>query len=257
MMPPSRVALEITGGLARITLINPPRHNAMDLQFCNELADAATRCSTAPELKAVLLAAEGDVFCVGGDIVEFVANRERLHQHVLASAAQFHVAVTQLHRLPAPLIVAVNGTAAGGGFSMVCAADLAIARRSAKLNPAYTRSGLTPDGGGTWFLPRIVGSRKAFEIFATNPTLSADEACSLGIVSRVVDDASFDAEVAKLARQIEEAPAGVLGALKKLVHASLGASLEEQLDAEAASIAAQAALPSTQNLLAAFLSKRR
>jgi len=102
MMPPSRVALEISGGLARIKSINSPRHNAMDLQFCNELADAAMRCSTAPELKAVLLAAEGDVFCVGGDIKEFVANRERLHEHVLGSAAQFHVAVTRLHRLPAP-----------------------------------------------------------------------------------------------------------------------------------------------------------
>jgi 2-(1,2-epoxy-1,2-dihydrophenyl)acetyl-CoA isomerase len=257
MISPSRVALEITGGLARITLINPPRHNAMDLQFCNELADAATRCSAAVELKAVLLAAEGDVFCVGGDIREFVANRERLHDHVLAMAAQFHAAVTRLYRLPAPLIVAVNGTAGGGGFSMVCAADLAIARRSAKLNPAYTRSGLTPDGGGTWFLPRIVGWRRAFEIFATNPTLSAEEACALGIVSRVVDDAAFDAEVAKLARQIEEAPADVLGALKKLVRQSLNASLEQQLEAEAASIAAQAALPATQNLLAAFFGKSR
>ncbi len=256
-MPLSRVALEITGGLARITLVNPPRHNAMDLQFCNELADAATRCSTAPDLKAVLLAAEGDVFCVGGDIREFVANRERLHDHVLAMAAQFHVAVTRLHRLPAPLIVAVNGTAAGGGFSMVCAADLAIAGRSARFSPAYTRSGLTPDGGGTWFLPRIVGWRRAFEIFATNPTLSAEEACALGIVSRVVDDAAFDAEVAKLARQIEEAPAGVLNALKNLVRQSLSASLEQQLEAEAASIAAQAAFPATQNLLTAFLGKNR
>lgn len=257
MMPSARVAFEIAGGLARITLVNPPRHNAMDLQFCNELAEASTRCSAAPELKAVLLAAEGDAFCVGGDIVEFVANRERLQQHVLAMAAQFHVAITRLHRLAAPLIVAVNGTAAGGGFSMVCAADLAIARRSAKLNPAYTRSGLTPDGGGTWFLSRIVGPRKAFEIFATNPTLSADEACALGIVSRVVDDARFDGEVAELARQIEEAPAGVLCALKRLVRASLDASLEEQLSSEAASIAAQAALPATQELLGAFLSKRR
>ena len=256
-MPPSRVALEITAGLARITLVNPLRHNAMDLQFCSELADAATRCSAAPALKAVLLGAEGDVFCVGGDMRDFVANRERLHDHVLAMAAQFHVAVTRLHRLPAPLIVAVNGTAAGGGFSMVCAADLAIARRSAKFNPAYTRSGLTPDGGGTWFLPRIVGWRRAFEIFATNPTLSAEEACALGIVSRVVDDAAFDGEVTKLARQIEEAPAGVLSPLKKLLRQSFSASLEQQLETEAASIAAQAALPATQDLLAAFLSKNR
>jgi len=256
-MPSPRVVLEITGGLAHIRFVNPSRHNAMDLQFCNELADAATRCSTADGLKAVLLAAEGDVFCVGGDIREFVDNRERLHEHVLASAAQFHVAVTRLHRLRAPLIVAVNGTAAGGGFSMVCAADFAIAKRSAKLNPAYTRSGLTPDGGGTWFLPRIVGLRKAFEIFATNPTLSADVACSLGIVSRVLDDAIFDAAVAMLARQIEEAPAGVLCALKSLMRKSLEASLEEQLGAEAASIAAQAELPETQRLLAAFLGKGR
>ncbi len=256
-MPPSRVAFEITRGLARITFVNPARHNAMDLQFCNELADAATRCASAPGLKAVLIAAAGDVFCVGGDIKEFVANRERLREHVLTTAAQFHVAVARLHHLSAPLIVAVNGTAAGGGFSMVCAADLAIAKRSARFNPAYTRSGLTPDGGGTWFLTRIVGWRRAFEIFATNPTLGADDACALGIVSRVVDDAKFDAEVARIARQIEDAPAGALCELKRLVRESLTASLDEHLEAEAVSIAAQADLPETQDLLAAFLSKSK
>ena len=120
-----------------------------------------------------------------------------------------------------------------------------------------SRSGLTPDGGGTWFLTRIVGWRRAFEIFATNPTLSADEACALGIVSRVVDDAEFDAEVARMARQIQDAPAGALCALKRLVRESLTASLDEHLEAEAVSIASQADLPETQDLLAAFLRKSK
>lgn len=256
-MPPSRVALEIAKGLAKITFINPARHHAIDLQFCQELADAAIRCAAEANLKAVLISAIGEVFCVGGDIGDFVANRERINPHVLGMASLFHVAASKLHGLSAPVIAAVNGTAAGGGFSMVCASDMAIAKRSAKLNPAYTRTGLTPDGGGTYFLPRIVGFRKAFEIFATNPTLSADEACALGIVSRVVEDEKFDGEVDGLMRQIEDAPANVLGALKRLIRRSESARLQDQLDAEADSIAAQAAMPATQEKLAAFLARSK
>jgi 2-(1,2-epoxy-1,2-dihydrophenyl)acetyl-CoA isomerase len=256
-MPRSRVAFEIANGLAKITFINPARHHAIDLPFCEELADATIRCAAEANLKAVLISAIGEVFCVGGDIGDFVANRERIHPHILAMASLFHVAASRLYGLAAPVITAVNGMAAGGGFSMVCASDMAIAKRSAKLNPAYTRTGLTPDGGGTYFLPRIVGFRKAFEIFATNPTLSAEEACALGIVSRVVEDEKFEAEVDGLMRQIEEAPSSVLGALKRLIRRSESARLHDQLDAEADSIAAQAAMPATQEKLAAFLARSK
>src|SRR5690606_10504128 len=103
-----------------------------------------------------------------------------------------------LNRLAAPVVAAVNGMAAGGGFSLVCMSDLAIATRSARFNFAYTRSALTTDGGATWFLPRLVGLQRAFDILATNPTLDAEEAARLGIIARVVDDDRFETEVEAL-----------------------------------------------------------
>src|SRR5690606_5906696 len=131
----------------------------------------------------------------GGDLNEFLRERDRIQGHVREMATWFHLAITVLNRLEAPVVCAVNGTAAGGGFSLVCMSDLAIATRSARFNLAYTRSGLTPDGGATWFLPRLVGTQRAFDIMATNPTLSAERACELGLIARVVDDAGFEAEV--------------------------------------------------------------
>jgi len=116
---------------------------------------------------------------------------------------------------------------------------------------------LSPDGGGTYFLPRIVGRQRAFDIFATNPTLSADQAYELGIVTHVLDDENFDAEVEKLVKKIVDSPPGALAALKKLLNTSLAASLEDQLKAEAKSIATLTDSPSTMERLIAFMERSK
>ncbi len=153
-------------------------------------------------------------------------------------------------------MIAVNGVAAGGGFSLVLNADIAIAKRSARLCPAYTRTGLTPDGGGTWFLPRLVGLQRAFHIFATNPQLTADEALQMGMLARVVDDDAFEGEVQKLVTQLLAMPDGALGSLKQLLRKSVGASLEEQLVNEGVAIGESAARPSTLAGLDQFVARR-
>jgi 2-(1,2-epoxy-1,2-dihydrophenyl)acetyl-CoA isomerase len=251
------IELQVADGVARITLTNPQNYNCIDLEFTRELAAAATKCAADPGIRAILIAAQGDVFCVGGDIKDFIANKHRSREHLLEMASTFHLAVTHLRSAAAPVILALNGMAAGGGFSLVCGADLVIAKRSAKLNSAYTRSGLTPDGGGTFFLPRIVGIRKAFDIMATNPTLSADQAYELGIVSRVVDDAEFDAEVEKAVRGIADMIPEALASLKALLNASPSAALQQQLAAEAQSLAKISANPATLDRLSAFLNKKK
>ncbi|MGE3774676.1 MAG: enoyl-CoA hydratase/isomerase family protein, partial [Gammaproteobacteria bacterium] len=136
--------------------------------------------------------------------------------------------------------------------SLVCMADLAIAKRSAKFNFAYTRSGLTPDGGASWFLPRLVGAQRAFDLLATNPTLTAEAARELGILARVVDDADFEREVEQLVSRLAAAPAGALGRLKQMLRAALTNSLEQQFELEGRAIAAQAAKPETLAMLEAF-----
>lgn len=250
-----KLKFDITAGIARIVFADAANHNAVNLQVTQELAHAARLCEAAPDLRAVLLTAEGGEFSVGGDLREFMAERDRIQPHVREMTVNFHAAILTLNRLSAPLVVAVNGVAAGGGFSLVCMADIAIAKRSAKFNFAYTRSGLTPDGGATFFLPRLVGVQRAFDLMATNPTLSADEALALGIVARVVDDAVFDAEVEKLVSQLASAPAGAIGRLKQMLRASLSNSLEQQFELEGRGIAEQAGHPATLGMLEAFFKR--
>jgi 2-(1,2-epoxy-1,2-dihydrophenyl)acetyl-CoA isomerase len=236
-------------------LNDPERHNTVDGRFTREFAEAAIRCETNPTVKVVLLGAAGPVFSFGGDLDDFLANRDHLQAHVREMTAYFHNAILTLNRMRAPVVAAVNGMAAGGGFSLVCMSDMAIARRSAKFNFAYTRSGLTPDGGATYFLTRLVGPQKAFDIMATNPTLSATEAHELGIIARVVDDADFDDEVERILETLKQLPSDALPRLKGLLRKSLSASLEEQFEHEAKSISEIAATPETLATLEAFLDR--
>ncbi|MDQ2803291.1 MAG: enoyl-CoA hydratase/isomerase family protein [Pseudomonadota bacterium] len=227
----------------------------MDGRFCAEFAEAAAACEANRDIAVILLAARGEAFSVGGDLRDFVANRAQVETHVRGMAKVFHAGIMALRRAAAPVVAAVAGIAAGGGFSLVCGADLVIAARSARFVSAYTRTGLTPDGGGTFFLPRIVGLRAAFDIMATNPTLTAEEAKTLGIVSRVVEDSAFDAEVDRLLGELSTVPADALAGLKRLLLLGAEAQLEAQLAAEGESIARRAADPETLRRLDAFLAK--
>lgn len=252
-----RVTLETADGIARLTLANAGRRNAIDLEFLRDFAAAALDIQSDASVRVVVMRAEGPIFSVGGDLAEMVENRHRAERHVLEMASTFHLGIERLQLSPAPLVAALGGTAAGGGFSLILGADLVIASKSAKLVAAYTKSGLTPDGGATWFLPRIVGRQKAFEIMALNPTLSADEAASLGLVTRVVEDEALDAEVMKVAGQLAALPSDALGVLKRQLHLSPGNGLADQLAIEASGIARATAQPDVQAALDAFFAKGR
>lgn len=251
----SKIDFSIDDGIARIVLADHANHNAVDRAGTQELRAAATTCEVTVGLRCVLLTASGREFSVGGNLREFVAERAQIRAHVRAMTIDFHAAILSLNRLPVPVVCAVNGLAAGGGASLVCMSDLAIATRSAKFNFAYTRSGLTPDGGATYFLPRLVGPQRAFDILATNPTLTADEAQRLGLIARVVDDAEFAPAVEALVAQLAAMPSNAVGSLKRLLRQSMDTSLADQLDAEGRSIATLAATPATLATMEAFLAK--
>jgi 2-(1,2-epoxy-1,2-dihydrophenyl)acetyl-CoA isomerase len=252
-----RIRFSVAEGVARIVFANPAHYNAMDLPFCQEFARAAIACETDPTVKAILIAAEGDVFSVGGDIGDFVANKDRIQPHVLDMATQIHIGVSSLRRAAAPVIAAINGMTAGGAFSLIAGADVVIAKRSAKFNPAFTKWGLTPDAGGTYFFPRVAGFRKAFWIMATNPTLTAEQAAEIDLVSQVVDDETFVDEVERVVRLFADSAPGALAGLKALFRASLTNTLDDQLNLEARSIAARSADPATLERLIAFVGKKR
>jgi len=256
-MSASKIRCEITGGIARITLADAANHNAVDRTATRELREAAVQCEVTPGLRCVLLAAEGRTFSVGGDLREFLREKARVRAHVREMTIDFHAAIGILQRIAVPVVAALNGTAAGGGASLVCMTDFALASRSSKINFAYTRSGLTPDGGATYFLPRLVGMQRAFDILATNPTLSASEAQALGIIARVVEDADYPQAVEALVAQLAAMPGDAVGSLKLLLRASPQNSLAQQLELEGSSIAALAESPATLATLEAFLAKRR
>jgi 2-(1,2-epoxy-1,2-dihydrophenyl)acetyl-CoA isomerase len=254
-MSEHRLSFAIDNGIARITLDNEAGRNAIDLAFVEAFADCTERCAN-EAIKVVLISAKGGYFSVGGDLTDFVAHAHDAEQHILAMAKKFHVGVARLHNLSVPVVLALRGIAAGGGFSLVCGADLVIASRSAKLTSAYTRTGLTPDGGLTYFLERIVGYRKAFEIMALNRVMDAEEAFALGILNRLVDDNALDEESEAIARQLAETPSDAARALKRLTAGAKGASLDSQLEQEAVSISQQTGKTSTMLQLRKFLSRR-
>lgn len=247
-----RIAFSIENRVARIELARPAARNAMDAALITEFAEACATAAANPSLIAIVISAQGEWFSAGGDLKDILANRERIHAHVHAMAGVLHEAILDLRRASAPVIAAVGGVAAGAGFTLVCGCDLVVASASAKFVSAYTSSGLTPDGGGTFFLPRIVGHRAAFDIMATNPVLTAAEAKALGIVSRIAEDGALMAEVDKLVENLAAQPEGAVAALKALFRRGED-GLPAQLDAERESIAARAATPSALARIETFL----
>jgi 2-(1,2-epoxy-1,2-dihydrophenyl)acetyl-CoA isomerase len=249
----NRITLDKTDQVARLIFDNPANRNAVDLPFCEQFAAAAMSCAADSSLRVIVIEARGAYFSVGGDLADFLLHESDIEHYVLQCTSQFHAGIRHLAQARAPVVVALNGMAAGGGFSIVCGADLVVAKRSARLNSGYTRSGLTPDGGGTFLLPRLVGWQRAFTIMALNETITADQACDLGLVTRVVDDERFEEEIAALITALKGSEA--LGDLKALMRAGANRSFSEQLDAEAFAIARRAGSAETLARLRAFLKR--
>jgi 2-(1,2-epoxy-1,2-dihydrophenyl)acetyl-CoA isomerase len=256
-MSEDRIRLSIDGAIARITLCAPERRNAVDLAFLKAFAGAALDVATTPSVRAILLDAEGPAFSVGGDLEEMRRERDRAERHVLEMASLFHVGLERLRAAPAPVIAAVQGAAAGGGFSIAIGADMALAAQSARFVSAYSASGLTPDGGATWFLPRLTGRQKAFEIMALNPALSASEAMAAGLIARVVPDTDLSASALEVVQKIAALPGDAITVIKRQLYASSSNSLAEQLTLEASGIARAAGMSEVQAALDAFFATRK
>ena len=242
-------------GVATLTLARPEAGNAIDLQLAKDLNEVTTAWSLDRRVRAVLITGEGKNFCVGGDLNSFAAQPD-VGLHVTDITTYLHAANSRLIRLAAPVIVAVQGSAAGAGMSLVASADIVLAGASSKYVMAYTGIGYTPDGSGTWSLPRVVGMRRALELVLTNRRLTAEEAAADGLVTRVVADEALADEAVAVARTLAAGPTGAFGAAKRLLWASLGNDLETQLVLETQSLATAANSADGREGVAAFLEKR-
>lgn len=253
--PQDSVICEIRDGIAQITL-NRPAANTIDLEMARSLVSVALRCESDPSVRTVLLGGAGDTFSSGGDLKTFAAQGEDLPSYLRELTSYLHLAISRFARLDAPVIAAVQGAAAGGGFGLVCASDIVIAAESARFAMSYTKIGLSPDAGSTYFLPRLVGFRRAMELALLNPVLSSRQACEWGIVTQVVADAELASRADEVARTLAAGPVRAFGSTKRLMHSGSTQSLETQMELEGRAIANAAHTRDAREGIAAFLQKR-
>ena len=248
--------VEIVEGVAEVTLNRPEAANAMDPVMSKELSDLAIECDSNPEIRAVLITGAGRMFCAGGDLKGF-AEEQNITAALLSMAGDLHLGLSRFARMSAPVIGAINGTAAGAGFSLALATDLAIAADNAVFTMAYTRAGLSPDGSSTYFAPRRLGDRRARELMLTNRVLNAQEALDWGVVNRIVPADDLIGEARTLARELAGGPTQAFGAVKTLLNHSFDNALEAQMELESRSIAGLAAGADGQEGINAFVAKRK
>ena len=250
------VLVEVRDAVATVTLNRPEASNSLNLDMGRDLLAAALQCEDDPAVRAVVVTGAGKQFCFGGDLRGMAGQGERVTAYLNELTTCLHAAISSFARMRAPVIAAVNGTAAGGGIGLVCMTDLAVAGRNSKFSLAYTGVALAPDCSTSFLLPRIVGRRRALELFLTNRALSADEALQWGLVNQVVEDAEVLTTAQALAVRFAAGPTDSYGAVKRLIEAS-DPGLEGQMALEGRTIARQAASAEGREGVGAFLEKRK
>ena len=222
-----------------------------------ELMHAAILCDGDPAVRAVVLTGSGKMFSPGGDLKEFSQFGDRLAATLKEMTIYYHATISRFMRMDAPLITAVNGVAAGGGMSFAICGDVVLAAESASFTAAYTAAGLSPDGGMTYLLPRMVGFLRAKELILLNRRLTAKDALEWGLVNKVVPDEELMSEAEKLARIIATGPTCAFGSIKKLLNECFSETLETQMEREARSIADMSKTSDAKEGIAAFLERQQ
>jgi len=228
----SSILVSLETGVLAVTLNRPDKLNAFNPEMHEELR-AALEQADGPEVRAVLLTGAGRAFCAGQDLSTRKVTPGAAPIDLAVSLGNYYnPLVRRLRELPKPVVCAVNGTAAGAGANIALACDLVIAARSASFVQAFSRIGLLPDSGGTWFLPRLAGSARAMGLALLGEKLSAEDAAAWGLIWKVVDDDALATEAMAIAKQLAEGPTTGYGLIKQALLASASNSLDAQLELE-------------------------
>ena len=261
-MGASHIQFNKVGNVGTISLNRPEARNALNLQMIRDLGRAIKSCHS-KDVRSVLITGSGDAFCAGADVKVFVEQLESggpegLSRHVKEIAGLLHSEVVLgLRRLEKPVVAAVNGVAAGAGFSLMLACDIRIASSSARFLMAYANIGATADGGSTYLLPRLVGTARAMEIYLANQPISAQVAQEIGLVSQVCPPEELDRHAQETAMRLARGPTVAYGRVKNLFQRSWTAQLEDQLDAETEEISKVALTRDFQEGIRSFNDKRQ
>ncbi|KKC26992.1 enoyl-CoA hydratase/isomerase family protein [Sphingomonas sp. SRS2] len=256
-MSAATLLFERDGAIARITFNRPEAANTINLALSKALVEAAIECDTNTDIRCVVLTGVGKMFCAGGDIGVMAAAGEKVGPRVGELASILHMAVSRFARMNKPLLTLVNGPAAGAGYGLAIGGDIVLAARSATFTAAYGALGVSPDGGLTWLLPRLVGLRRAQEIIISNRRVDAEEAERIGIITRAVDDDALAEEGAKVANRLAQSAMGAIGTSRALLLGAFANGIESQLELEARGIAANIGSAEGREGVAAFMAKRK
>ena len=252
------VLLSVDGAVATVTLNRPEALNPLSRDLARGLADRLREACEDPAVRCVILTGAGSAFMAGGDLKEFRATLDQMRDRERFDG-MFEVAhdsIRSIRGAPKPVIAKVRGAAAGYGLSLMAACDLAVASDNAYFSLAYTGIGTAPDGGSSYHLPRLVGTRRAFELALLNERLDADAALSMNLVNRVVADAELDQTVAALAQRLANGPTRAYARTKALINQSFGNDLDTQIALEEDAFHACVMEPDFEEGISAFCDKR-
>lgn len=250
------IKFDVSNGIATITLNRPAEANGINIPLAKDLLDAAVKCEASKGVRAVLLTGEGKMFCGGGDINGFLDAGENVSEMLTELTCILHASIARLRHMRAPVIVAVNGTAAGAGLSLAILGDYVVASEKAKFTMAYTGIGLSPDGSSSHFLPRLIGLRKTQELMLTNRLLSSQEAFEWGMVNKVVAPDEVMSEAMIIAESLANGPTNAYGKVKALLNETHLNGLEAQMDLETRYISQLGSSEDGKEGVAAFMEKR-
>lgn len=251
------VLLERRGAVGYLTLNRPDAGNAIDPGLARALFDAVVAVEDDAQVRCVVVRGAGRMFCAGGDVKHLRAAGGSLPDLLDETLRYLHPAIAKLAAIGKPVVTAIPGPTAGAGVGLAAVGDIALAEPGAHFTLAYSRIGLSPDGGATWLLPRLIGLRRTQELALTNRRVAADEAAAIGLITRVVAEGTLESEVSVLAEELAASATGALGRAKRLLLANTGADLVAQLDAECGQIVEQGRSFEVQEGLAAFAERRK
>ena len=251
------IKFEKDSGVMKVLLNRPEAFNAFNLETVALMANRLVAIAMDDSVLAVVISGEGKAFCAGGDLKWALQYEGGLPGAFHELAARYHMAVLEIRRMKKPVIAAINGVAAGGGFTLALACDFRVMAKSAIMRQAYTAAGLCIDGGGTLTLPRIVGMARALEIMGFDRPISSEQALNWGLVTKVVEDGQALEEAMKMARELMKGSIHSFGWCKELITDSFNTPFEMQLEHERSALSICAGHPDGKEGLTAFAEKRK
>ncbi|MDP1751432.1 MAG: enoyl-CoA hydratase-related protein [Reyranella sp.] len=252
-----KILLARDNGLATLTFNAPDRLNAVSRKMIAEIKACWEELAADASVRAVLITGAGRGFCAGADLADPDRAASATADSGAALDKYFNPVIRLMRSIPKPIVAAVNGVAAGVGMSFALASDIAIAGKSASFLQAFARIGLLPDGGSTWFLPRLAGDQRARALAMLAPQIPADKAKEWGLIWDVVDDAALMATATEIARKLADGPTLALARIKGALDQAGGNDLSAQLDVERDFQRELGRSDDFKEGVAAFLAKRK